>query len=65
MRATELIDAHGELLGRLLPGDRLSDLMIREGQFHYVVVGSERVVSFARTGAAARKAAASASSGGA
>ncbi|WP_371865804.1 phosphotransferase family protein [Nocardia ninae] len=50
-----MIDAHGELLGWLLPGDRLSDSMIREGQFHYAVVGSERVVSFARTDAAAQR----------
>ncbi|QBS46129.1 phosphotransferase family protein [Nocardia sp. CS682] len=52
---TGLIEAHGELLERLLPGDRLSEVTIREGQFHYVVVGSERVVRFARTDAAAHR----------
>ncbi|MFB8279845.1 aminoglycoside phosphotransferase family protein [Nocardia colli] len=55
MEAAQVIDAYGELLGRLLPGDRLSDLTVREGQFHCVVVGSERVVSFARTEAAAAR----------
>ncbi|MEV6562286.1 aminoglycoside phosphotransferase family protein [Nocardia sp. NPDC051756] len=55
MNAAQMIDAFGEVLGRLLPGDRLSEVTVREGQFHYVVVGSERVVSFARTDAAARR----------
>ncbi|WP_378742607.1 aminoglycoside phosphotransferase family protein [Nocardia brasiliensis] len=48
-----MLETHGGLLGRLLPGDAPGDLTVREGQFHYVVIGSERVVRLARTDAAA------------
>ncbi|MFE9582617.1 phosphotransferase family protein [Nocardia sp. NPDC006044] len=50
-----VLEVYGEVLDRLLPGDRPAELVVREGQFHYVVVGSERVVSFARTEAAAQR----------
>ncbi|PXX67008.1 phosphotransferase family enzyme [Nocardia tenerifensis] len=55
MDATGFIEANSELLTRLLPEDRLSELSVREGQFHSVVVGSERVIAFARTAAAAQR----------
>ncbi|MEV0619817.1 aminoglycoside phosphotransferase family protein [Nonomuraea sp. NPDC050404] len=43
------------LLSRLLPGDAPEDLTVRQGQFHQVVIGSERVVCLARTEAAAER----------
>ncbi|MFB7471300.1 viomycin phosphotransferase [Kitasatospora sp. NPDC056184] len=46
---------HRTLLGRLLPGEDPAGLTIRQGQFHHVVIGAERVVCFARTGAAAER----------
>ncbi|GAA2070802.1 viomycin phosphotransferase [Actinomadura alba] len=49
----EGIEAHRALLGRLLPDDALDELTLRRGQFHDVVMGSDRVVCFARTKAAA------------
>ncbi|QXN95299.1 aminoglycoside phosphotransferase family protein [Nocardia iowensis] len=55
MDADALLGAHGELLGRLLPGDAPTELTVCEGQFHYVVIGSERVVRLARTDAAAAR----------
>ncbi|MEC3891260.1 aminoglycoside phosphotransferase family protein [Nocardiopsis sp. LDBS1602] len=48
-----IVETHRDLLGRLLPGDRVRDLVVHEGQFHHVVVGSDRVVRLARTAAAA------------
>ncbi|MGW1792657.1 viomycin phosphotransferase [Streptomyces tubercidicus] len=46
---------HHALLRRLLPDDKPGDLAVRQGQFHTVVIGSERVVCLPRTrGAAAR-----------
>ncbi|GLW07704.1 6'-aminoglycoside N-acetyltransferase [Microtetraspora sp. NBRC 13810] len=44
---------HHALLSRLLPDDRPDDLAVRQGQFHDVVIGSERVVCLPRTQAAA------------
>ncbi|WP_067474186.1 viomycin phosphotransferase [Actinomadura hibisca] len=44
---------HRALLSRLLPDDRLDDLAERQGQFHNVVIGSDRVVCLPRTQAAA------------
>ncbi|WP_439959826.1 hypothetical protein [Streptomyces abyssomicinicus] len=37
------------LLSRLLPDDRPDDLAVRQGQFHTVVIGSDRVVCLPRT----------------
>ncbi|GAA0444355.1 viomycin phosphotransferase [Streptomyces sp. NPDC046215] len=51
----EILETHHTLLSRLLPGDRPDGLTVRQGQFHHVVIGTERVVCFARTGAAARR----------
>lgn len=48
-----VVAAHRTLLSRLLPDDRLDDLSVRQGQFHTVVVGSDRVVCLPRTRAAA------------
>ncbi|GAA4237939.1 hypothetical protein GCM10022254_51820 [Actinomadura meridiana] len=41
------------LLSRLLPDDKPDDLAVRQGQFHVVVIGSDRVVCLPRTRAAA------------
>ncbi|MFF2350455.1 phosphotransferase family protein [Kitasatospora sp. NPDC058115] len=46
---------HGALLSRLLPGDEPDGLPVRQGQFHTVVIGSERVVRLPRTPAAAAR----------
>ncbi|MFC8125984.1 phosphotransferase family protein [Streptomyces sp. NPDC057302] len=46
---------HEALLRRLLPGEPVSDLPVVQGQFHHVVIGSDRVVRFARTEAAAAR----------
>ncbi|MFE9459641.1 phosphotransferase family protein [Streptomyces californicus] len=43
------------LLHRLLPDDRPQDLAVRQGQFHLVVMGAERVVCLPRTPAAAAR----------
>ncbi|QRY45733.1 viomycin phosphotransferase [Mycolicibacterium boenickei] len=48
-----VVAAHRTLLSRLLPDDRLDDLSVRQGQFHTVVIGSDRVVCLPRTRAAA------------
>ncbi|MET8705170.1 MULTISPECIES: viomycin phosphotransferase [Streptomyces] len=48
-----IIETHRDLLSRLLPGDTVGGLAVHEGQFHHVVIGSHRVVCFARTRAAA------------
>jgi aminoglycoside phosphotransferase (APT) family kinase protein len=47
--------AHRALLLRLLPDDDPAALEVREGQFHLVVVGSDRVVRLPRTEAAAAR----------
>lgn len=46
---------HRALLSRLLPDDKLDDLTVRKGQFHTVVMGSDRVVCLPRTRAAAAR----------
>ncbi|MEV8631956.1 viomycin phosphotransferase [Streptosporangium sp. NPDC051023] len=46
---------HGALLSRLLPEDEPDDLAVRQGQFHNVVIGSDRVVCLPRTQAAAAR----------
>ncbi|MFC4054154.1 phosphotransferase family protein [Actinomadura syzygii] len=46
---------HRALLSRLLPDDEPDDLAVREGQFHIVVIGSDRVVCLPRTKAAAAR----------
>ncbi|MEV4392022.1 viomycin phosphotransferase [Nonomuraea sp. NPDC049607] len=43
------------LLSRLLPGVDLEDLTVRQGQFHQVVIGADRVVCLPRTEAAATR----------
>ncbi|MEU0572589.1 aminoglycoside phosphotransferase family protein [Nonomuraea sp. NPDC005983] len=48
----DVIEAHRGLLRGLLPDDELPALSVHRGQFHDVVIGAERVVCFARTGAA-------------
>nr|WP_324197715.1 phosphotransferase [Nocardia abscessus] len=54
-RAAALIEAHRPLLDRLLPDDDRAALTVREGQFHLVVLGAQRVVCLARTEAAAAR----------
>lgn len=46
---------HRALLSRLLPDDEPDDLAVRQGQFHLVVMGSDRVVCLPRTRAAAAR----------
>lgn len=46
---------HRALLSRLLPDDNPEDLAVRQGQFHTVVIGSDRVVCLPRTRAAAAR----------
>ena len=48
-----MIDGYRPLLDRLLPDE--SELVVREGQFHHVVIGTDRVVCIARTTAAAAR----------
>ncbi|WP_074133112.1 aminoglycoside phosphotransferase family protein [Mycolicibacterium houstonense] len=48
-----MVATHRSLLSRLLPGDNPDALSVRQGQFHTVVIGSDRVVCFPRTRAAA------------
>ncbi|TVX96998.1 viomycin phosphotransferase [Mycolicibacterium porcinum] len=48
-----VVAAHRTLLSRLLPDDHPDELSVRQGQFHTVVIGSERVVCLPRTRAAA------------
>ncbi|PZG51559.1 phosphotransferase [Spongiactinospora gelatinilytica] len=50
-----MVERHRALLGRLLPGDDLGGLDVREGQFHHVVIGTARVVCLPRTPAAAAR----------
>lgn len=49
------VRTHRALLSRLLPDDRLDDLAVRQGQFHTVVIGADRVVCLPRTRAAAAR----------
>ncbi|MFE6027683.1 phosphotransferase family protein [Streptomyces niveus] len=53
MGSAEILTARRALLRRLLPADRPGELDVRQGQFHHVVIGAERVVCFPRTEAAA------------
>ncbi|MFF8918503.1 viomycin phosphotransferase [Streptomyces sp. NPDC015032] len=46
---------HRALLSRLLPDDKPDDLDVRQGQFHLVIIGSDRVVCLPRTRAAAAR----------
>jgi aminoglycoside phosphotransferase (APT) family kinase protein len=46
---------HRALLSRLLPDDKTDGLEVRQGQFHIVVIGSDRVVCLPRTRAAAAR----------
>ncbi|MFE6866296.1 viomycin phosphotransferase [Kitasatospora sp. NPDC057692] len=46
---------HGALLSRLLPDDEPDALTVRQGQFHNVVLGADRVVCLPRTRAAAAR----------
>ncbi|WP_242887532.1 viomycin phosphotransferase [Actinomadura litoris] len=50
-----ILTTHRTLLSRLLPDDDPDGLVVRQGQFHLVVMGSDRVVCFPRTGAAAAR----------
>ncbi|MEO3764000.1 viomycin phosphotransferase [Streptomyces sp. B5E4] len=50
-----ILTAHRALLGRLLPDDKPDNLAVRQGQFHIVVMGSDRVVCLPRTRAAAAR----------
>ncbi|MGA4843778.1 viomycin phosphotransferase [Streptomyces sp. G45] len=50
-----IVETHRDLLTRLLPGDGVEQLAVHEGQFHHVVIGSDRVVCFPRTAAAAKR----------
>ncbi|MFI2289962.1 viomycin phosphotransferase [Streptomyces niveus] len=53
MGSAEILTTRSALLSRLLPADSLDELDVRQGQFHHVVIGAERVVCFPRTEAAA------------
>ncbi|MEU7329486.1 viomycin phosphotransferase [Streptomyces parvus] len=46
---------HRALLSRLLPDDHPDELTLRQGQFHLVVMGADRVVCLPRTRAAAAR----------
>ncbi|MGW4100816.1 viomycin phosphotransferase [Mycobacterium sp. NPDC004974] len=50
-----IVAAHRTLLSHLLPDDKPDDLSVRHGQFHVVVIGSDRVVCLPRTPAAAER----------
>ncbi|MEU6747997.1 viomycin phosphotransferase [Spirillospora sp. NPDC046719] len=50
-----ILATHRALLDRLLPDDRPDGLAVRQGQFHIVVIGSDRVVCLPRTRAAAAR----------
>lgn len=50
-----IIETHRDLLSRLLPEDTADGLAVHKGQFHHVLIGSDRVVCFARTEAAAKR----------
>jgi aminoglycoside phosphotransferase (APT) family kinase protein len=50
-----ILETHRALLSRLLPDDKPDRLTVRQGQFHNVVIGSDRVVCLPRTEAAAAR----------
>ncbi|WP_327092370.1 viomycin phosphotransferase [Nonomuraea sp. NBC_01738] len=49
----QILQTNHALLSRLLPDVRPEDLSVRQGQFHQVVIGTDRVVCLPRTRAAA------------
>ncbi|MCF3106923.1 viomycin phosphotransferase [Streptomyces roseoverticillatus] len=51
----EIAEMHRALLSRLLPDDGPGDRIVRRGQFHHVVIGSDRVVCLPRTEAVAAR----------
>ncbi|MFJ9822488.1 viomycin phosphotransferase [Streptomyces sp. NPDC101151] len=51
----DIRETHHALLSRVLPDDNPDDLAVRQGQFHYMVIGSDRVVCLPRTQAAASR----------
>ncbi len=51
----EILETHRALLSRLLPDVTPSGFTVRQGQFHHVVIGSDRVVCLPRTEAAAAR----------
>ncbi|MEV4110615.1 viomycin phosphotransferase [Nonomuraea sp. NPDC049695] len=51
----QIMQTNRALLSRLLPGVKAEDLTVRQGQFHQVVIGSDRVVCLPRTDAAAAR----------
>lgn len=53
--AVDIRIAHRALLSKLLPDDDPAVLAVRRGQFHHVVIGSDRVVCLPRTRAAAAR----------
>ncbi|MEW5539325.1 viomycin phosphotransferase [Streptomyces cyaneofuscatus] len=50
-----ILTTHSALLSRLLPDDHPDELTVRQGQFHLVVMGADRVVCLPRTRAAAAR----------
>ncbi|MFD4407283.1 viomycin phosphotransferase [Nocardia sp. NPDC058499] len=50
-----VLTTHHVLLSRLLPDDERNGLVLRQGQFHDVVIGSDRVVCLPRSRAAAAR----------
>lgn len=51
----QILPTHRALLSRLLPGVTPEGLTVRQGQFHQVVIGADRVVCLPRTEAAAAR----------
>lgn len=51
----QILQMNRALLSRLLPGVEPEELTVRQGQFHQVVIGSDRVVCLPRTEAAAAR----------
>ncbi|MFF0312695.1 viomycin phosphotransferase [Streptosporangium sp. NPDC004379] len=51
----QILQTNHALLSRLLPAVRPEDLAVRQGQFHQVVIGADRVVCLPRTEAAATR----------
>lgn len=55
MESPGILTTRRALLCRLLPADRPDELDVRQGQFHHVVIGADRVVCFPRTEASAER----------
>ncbi|MEV6979081.1 phosphotransferase [Kitasatospora sp. NPDC093806] len=55
MPIADVRSTRAALLRRLLPDDEPGGLVVRQGQFHTVVMGADRVVCLARTRAAAAR----------